>query len=79
MKKFTVFFIAFLFSVSSFAAKITVTSGADSGAGTLREAVTIANNGDTIIFANTVTIPTFVVGIMITQLEYSRLYIVSDI
>ena len=56
MKKSLIFFISLLFlTVSSFAAKITVTNGADSGAGTLREAITNAVANDTIVFANTVT------------------------
>lgn len=38
----------------SFAATITVTSNADSGTGTLREAVTNANAGDEIVFASNV-------------------------
>jgi hypothetical protein len=43
-----------LFSATILSApKITVTSGADPGVGTLREA--IANNGDTIVFASNVT------------------------
>src|SRR5690242_14497238 len=37
------------------ATTITVTSSADSGAGTLRDALANANNGDTIVFAPGVT------------------------
>jgi len=55
MKKIILFFIGlFFFTVNSFAAKITVTSGADPGVGTLREAIENANNGDTIVFASNV-------------------------
>jgi uncharacterized repeat protein (TIGR02543 family) len=60
MNKIITTLIALLFSATSvFAKTITVTSGADSGAGTLREAVTSADNGDVIVFADNVSTVTF--------------------
>jgi len=56
MKKYITIFISLLFSATYLSAKtITVTSDADSGAGTLREAITNAEANDTITFAGNVT------------------------
>ncbi len=61
MKNYTSFInflcliITFFLSTITFAATITVTSSANSGAGTLRQAVLDANNGDTIEFNGSVT------------------------
>jgi len=56
LKKFTIIFLTLLFSATTLSATtITVTSSADPGTGTLREAISNANNGDTIVFANNVT------------------------
>jgi predicted outer membrane repeat protein len=56
MKKLLSFIILLLFTAINISAKtITVTSNADSGEGTLRQAVTDANNGDVIVFAEDIT------------------------
>ena len=56
MKKILTLTILILFLATGLSARtITVTSSADSGAGTLREAVTNAQNGDVIVFAPNVT------------------------
>jgi len=70
MKNFTLYkiriavlslLVGFL-SVSSFAATWTITSGADNGAGTLRNAITNAAAGDAIVFAAGVTTVTLTTG-----------------
>ena len=56
MKNLILTLTILLFSATSlFAATITVTSNADTGAGTLRQAVTDADNGDVIVFAEDIT------------------------
>ena len=60
MRRTTIFAIAVLLlaatTMSAHAANITVTNTNDSGLGSLRQALTIANDGDTINFAVTGTI-----------------------
>lgn len=52
------FFMARLAALPAAAGTITVTSGADSGAGTLRQAIIDALPGDTVNFAAGVTVVT---------------------
>lgn len=55
MKKLIILLILTVISSSAFCKTITVTSSADSGAGTLRQAVLDANANDSIIFDSSVT------------------------
>jgi predicted outer membrane repeat protein len=59
MKKKVFVFLTLLFSTILSAKTITVTSDKDSGTGTLREAVTNADNGDVIIFDENITVVYF--------------------
>jgi hypothetical protein len=55
MKKLSIFTILLLLTTTLSAETITVTSGEDSGAGTLRQAIINANDGDEIVFDDNVT------------------------
>ncbi|MDR1679475.1 MAG: hypothetical protein LBR81_06825, partial [Prevotellaceae bacterium] len=68
MKKLISVLISLLFSATFLSAKtIEVTSGADSGTGTLRQAIIDANDGDEIVFADNVTSITLSIGITIEK------------
>ena len=62
MKKLVLVVLTFLIFDKIFAANIEVTSNADSGAGSLRAALTVPGVGDTIVFSLGSSIRTIKIG-----------------